>query len=254
MVDRSSQYSGNVYDSPVLVTDAKYLESRVPYLGQVAEIGPRRFRYVSTVATFAAGEVVAPRTALVTETANTGYTTTAGDTSISLNTAGIDLFGAGAGVIAANELADGYLHIVSGAGLGYTYRIKSNPVATSAADITGVVLYDPIKVATAATSTFNITGNPWKKVIQGTAALPNIGVSMVVTAASTEQGFWIQTRGPGSILCATASGVTIGHGLEATASGSVIGGSSANTARIIALSMGSAATNNDTIASWLLFE
>ena len=237
MVDRSSQYSGNVYDSPVLVTDAKYLESRVPYLGQVAEIGPRRFRYVSTAATFAAGEVVAPRTALVTETANTGYTTTAGDTSISLNTAGIDLFGAGAGVIAANELADGYLHIVSGAGLGYTYRIKSNPVATSAA-----------------TSTFNITGNPWKKVIQGTAALPNIGVSMVVTAASTEQGFWIQTRGPGSILCATASGVTIGHGLEATSSGGVIGGSAANTARIIALSMGSAATNADTIASWLLFE
>ena len=258
MVDRSSQYSGSVYDDPVLITDAKYLESRVPYLGHRAELDEgRMFRYVSTSATFVACEVVATATSsAVGNVANTGYTAVAGVTELTLNTSATDYFGAGAGIVTANRFSEGFLHITDDAGQGYTYKIKSHPAYAAAADWV-VTLYDPIKVALAATSLFTLTGPRWKNVIEGTAALPVLGTAMVPTvAASGEQGFWIQTRGPGSILVTTETGITIGEPLQMGAGGGVVLGASAaiRSGAGVGWSLQTAATAADCIGAILDFE
>lgn len=101
--------------------------------------------------------------------------------------------------LAANELQDGYIHIISGTGLGHAYKIKSHPAILGAS--AGVLtLLDPIRITTAATAKATVTHNKFRAVIvvptSVTAEL--VGVSIMINAAN-DFG-WLQTKGPCAVL------------------------------------------------------
>lgn len=101
--------------------------------------------------------------------------------------------------LAADELADGYIHINSGTGLGHMYRIKSHPAIAGAASGT-LTLYDPIVVAPVAASLATVIHNRFRGAIvhdsPQTAML--VGVP-TVTMANNDFG-WFQYRGPCAVL------------------------------------------------------
>ena len=128
----------------------------------------------------------------------------------------------------ANEYAGGFLHINVTPGLGYVYKIASHPANAGSATCV-FTLYDPIQIAVTASSyatvTYPIFGpNPAAKTT-GTIICPTtltsipIGVSPV--AATSNNYYWLQTRGPASIL--TDGTLVIGNqvGNSATTAGAV---------------------------------
>ena len=229
------QISGRVTDAAISddtvasLTSPKFREGRLNYVGQRVEFDDGRcFVYCSTKVDLRAGQLVAQRILNSgAVTANTGNTASAGATEITLNTNGVDLFGDGAGIIAAGSLAGGYLHFAEDTGdspalQGFLYRIKDNTAGTASADIT-VTLFDPLKAASAADHEFVLIHPKYRKVIVGTATLPPVGVACVPTTAGTdlnEQYFWAQYRGPASVEGITTS-LTIGENCAAGAGGRV---------------------------------
>lgn len=142
----------------------------------------------------------------------------AGDTQITYTFAG------GAASLTLNQLAGGYLSIVTGTGSVQTVMISGNPVVTSATTVT-LVLQDPLVLATANTATAEIYAQPFSSVIIAPASTPTgfeTGVPLVsVATTSTTLGtyFWSQVSGPAVVL---GQGTT-GQGLGGAASGSVAG-------------------------------
>lgn len=101
--------------------------------------------------------------------------------------------------LAADELADGYIHINDDAGEGYLYRIKSHPAIAGAAS--GVLtLYDPIVVAITAASTATIYPNRYRKVIVHPSPPTAIVAGVTVCAVAADEYCWLQVKGPCPVL------------------------------------------------------
>lgn len=117
--------------------------------------------------------------------------------------------------LAKDELADGYIHINSGTGLGNMYRIKSHPAIVGG--VAGVLtLYDPIVVATPASAKATVLHNPWRAFIihPSPATAPVLGVTVCVWAAN-EFG-WLQYQGPCAVLGDTGTALVIGNAVTAS--------------------------------------
>lgn len=142
----------------------------------------------------------------------------AGDTQITYTFAG------GATSLTLNQLAGGYLSVVTGTGSVQTVMISGNPVVTSATTVT-LVLQDPLVLATANTATAEIYAQPYSTIIIAPASAPTgftTGVplvSVVATSATLGTFAWFQTVGPAIVL---GQGTT-GQGLGASASGTTAG-------------------------------
>lgn len=221
------QISGRVYDAAVADTATKFLQSRIPFIGQrVCFDDGREYVYCRSGvnATIAAGTLVDQGIAESGNTAIDGSLTAAGAgaTQVILDNTGDTMMGTAA---AANThptkdlYAGGYLLIEDDAGEGYSYRIKGNTLAD--ADIkTTLTLFDPLKVAVTTATDVQIVNNPYADVITHDASAPQVTVGCAVVAvtgvASTRQYFWAQTRGMGIVKVA-ASGGTITPGLPLVA-------------------------------------
>ncbi len=101
--------------------------------------------------------------------------------------------------ITADLYADGYFYTTDDTAEGQMYKIKSHPAVTSGAD--GVfTLYDSIRVACAAATTYGLAKNPYSGVViqlaSGTTQTSRtVGAPLIpVTAAYF---FWAQTWGDG---------------------------------------------------------
>lgn len=107
-------------------------------------------------------------------------------------------FTIGATAMTANQYAEGMLYVNKVTGLGYGYKIKSHISASSGGNTT-VTLYDPIQVATDATSEFSMAYNPFAEVIVA-ATVTNLpaGVSLITTTDNYYS--WLQTWGMAVIL------------------------------------------------------
>lgn len=101
-----------------------------------------------------------------------------------------------------NQLAGGYFHTEDDTGEGYTYRIKGNTATGDPAtgDIR-IEFYDPIEILLSASTDVFICGNLYANLIASVTAVDTI-VSGVTTAVQADNDFgWVQTWGPGSVLC-----------------------------------------------------
>jgi hypothetical protein len=130
-----------------------------------------------------------------------------GDTRVALYEADIETAD-----IITNRYKDGYLYMEDGTGEGFCYKIRGHTQFTyDGTATTGYIdLYDPIKVAPAATSAISFAVNPYDRVVVSAAATYPVGVSpttvtastalatdTATTAASTDTYFcWLQTWGP----------------------------------------------------------
>lgn len=200
--------SGSVYDAEIISTSTKYLEGRMPRIGDSVEFDDgRKFRFVSSKTALTAAEPASIATASDSEVAVV-TAVTAGETAVTLVTTATAIFGGSAGVLAADRLAGGYLSINDDAGEGYLYRIKSHTAGTAAVNMT-FTLYDAVKVALDTTTTdVMIIGPKYREVVAGAAALQPVGVCVVPCTGTSEYFFWVQTKGPG-VAC--TGGSTIGY-------------------------------------------
>lgn len=133
----------------------------------------------------------------------TGYTTSVGQTRIkALLTTGND--------ISDGELKDGWLVTVSGTGFLYSYPVKWNRWITSDT-IMDIELYEPIRVATAATTVFTFVKNLYADFVIAATTLTGaiIGVNNVVFPAGYYG--WIQTKGICPVTVDTAKTLVIGE-------------------------------------------
>jgi hemoglobin-like flavoprotein len=102
-------------------------------------------------------------------------------------------FTLGATAATANQYAEGMLYTNKVTGLGYGYKVKSHTSASSAGNVT-VTLYDPIQVATDATTEFSFAYNPFAEVIlAATETVLPAGVSLIATTDNYYS--WLQTWG-----------------------------------------------------------
>jgi hypothetical protein len=99
--------------------------------------------------------------------------------------------------VAQNQFAGGYLSVLSGTGVGFTYRIRGNSKTTGPA--TGDVLielYSPIIVAISAVNVVSIVGSMYTDLTVATALVSSTNVAGVTTMNMTAGTYgWICTHG-----------------------------------------------------------
>jgi len=127
--------------------------------------------------------------------------------------------------LAANLLAGGYLGVAVTPGLGYTYLIKGNTVASGA--VTTITLEDPLVVALTSSSRVIVTRHHLDGIIiePGTPTAKIAGVANAIFSVGAFA--WIQTRGACSVLFT-------GTGVAGKVVGSLSGGTSGSMAPAIA--------------------
>ena len=224
-----SQGSGGIYDAEVAEADVDFKAGRVPVVGDVREFDDgRKYVYVSTAVDVSASELVAIATCQATPIDGACTAAAIGANEVTIDTSAVAMFGGSAGVIAANRLAGGYLMINDDAGEGYSYRIKTNTVGTSATSIT-VTLYDKLIVALTTASDVVLVGPKYKKVVLGTATLQPLGAAVVASTAASdgeEQYIWVQFQGPGVVFVKTGASLAVGLRAVAAADGGIAVGAS----------------------------
>jgi hypothetical protein len=224
--------NGSIYDGPEYSTTTRFLGSRVPSVGAKVEFDDgRKFVFVSTAVDVAVGQIVATPTCLATVVANLCTAAAIGATEVTVNTKGLTMFGGGAGVIAANALAGGYLSFTDDLGEGFQYRIKSHNAGTAAVSVT-FKLFDPLKIAIDATSDLFLVAPRYENVVVGTATLPPVGVAVIPSTAATNvrtEYIWVQTAGVATTKITTGTNIAIGLSVAASSAGGVIIASAATT-------------------------
>lgn len=128
----------------------------------------------------------APKAELGNEV-QTGYTTAAGDTTITV------LVTTASGIL-DRELRDGYLVTQDGDGEGYMYPIKDNRWITGDT-VMRIDLWEPIRVATAATSEFTLIKNIYRDVIVQPTIVTAIAVGVPNVVIPANYYGWLQTKG-----------------------------------------------------------
>ena len=134
----------------------------------------------------------------LTPTANVA----AGETAISLETAGTDL--------TLNQYAGGYLYVNDAAGEGQMLRIKSNPVHDHSADPSVIITcYDDLATAITTSSRVTLIADPNSALIgqAATTTGATMGVT-VVDIAATHYG-WFAVSGPATVL--TSGTLVVGN-------------------------------------------
>ena len=120
----------------------------------------------------------------------------------------------GATAVTKNQYRDGFVSIISGAGLSYSYKIRSHPAADSAGNLV-VQLYDEIKVALTTASNYNLQYHECANVVLApsqSADVADLPVGFTGGAITASYFFWAQTRG----LCPMLADEAVAKGLQLT--------------------------------------
>lgn len=210
--------SGSFYDAEVLATDVKYLQGRMPYLGQTIEMDDgRKFVYVSSVTALTIGQLAGTDSAALAAVLENACTAAAiGATQITVATTGATMFGGAAGVLAADAMKDGFIGFGQHTAAGAMYKVKSNTAGTATASVT-FTLYDPLHTAIDTTTDIFLVAPMHRKVIVNTASTNPTGVCLRTITGTSEYFFWVQTWGPAMVV---GTG-TVGLPVEAQAAGAV---------------------------------
>lgn len=104
--------------------------------------------------------------------------------------------------IVADEHAGGYLTIIAGTGVGYSYRIKGNTATGNPASGTvRIELYEPLQVALDATSDVHILGSKYAQLIAAIGAGGENNLAVGVTCSNMDVSEapygWILVKGIG---------------------------------------------------------
>jgi hypothetical protein len=122
--------------------------------------------------------------------------------------------------LTVNQLAGGYLFVSTTPGIGYTYRIVSNPAVTAA--VVSITLEDPIIVALTASSQVGLVVNPFSGVIINPTTASGSIVGAAVSVITNAQYGWIQTTGPTDMLCQGTIVVGTQVAASSTTAGAVV--------------------------------
>lgn len=244
MADITSRYDGAVSDEgqqgpwrdSVAPAGAQsiYKTSSVKLtdLGARKVVGDRVFRYALASGTVAAGEICETQPASV-------LNATAGAV-IGTADVGCKLFNwYSATAVAKDYWEDGYLISQSGTAgnPGYTYKVKSHPAIATTSTGT-LTLYDPIAHIVNTADKYSLFQNPYKSVLQITAAT-GIVAGVAPIAVVSGNYFWLQTYGP---CCMKSSAVAVaGNPLAPGATGEaydlVVGTTAGNAKKMIGWAM-----------------
>lgn len=136
------------------------------------------------------------------EIVQTGYTTAIGDTRVTM------LLTTGSGVT-DGDLVDGWLIVNKVTGLGHAYAIASNTYITSDT-VMRLELYDPIRIATTATSEMSVRKSLYKDLIVNATTPTGLSVGVPNIEIAINYYGWIQTKGPCAMTVDTGETLTIG--------------------------------------------
>ena len=105
----------------------------------------------------------------------------------------------GTTTVAANDFDEGYLMVETSTGIGQSSQIVSHTTGASGAAV-NYTIADPLKVATATTSTISVFKNPFDDIViqAATPVASTAGIAQFAIVAA-EFG-WIQTGGPAACL------------------------------------------------------
>lgn len=101
--------------------------------------------------------------------------------------------------IAANEFADGYLHINDDTGEGYMFAVRSHPAITGGV-VGTLTLYDPIVLTVGDAATATLIHNRFRKVIIHDSPQTAMLAGVTVRAVTASYYCWLQTKGPCAVL------------------------------------------------------
>jgi hypothetical protein len=157
-------------------------------------------------------------------TGTTGYLAGLGPIAAAIGGKVIQL-ATGATAVLANQFAGGYLNVTTSTGIGQTMKIMSNTAASTTSAFS-VVLEDPFTTATASTSRYTLTLNPFGSkngtylyshgvIVSPASTLTGVPVGACVypipaTSATVLSYGFLQTKGP----CALYAGATVAIGLD----------------------------------------
>lgn len=116
--------------------------------------------------------------------------------------------------LSANQLAGGFISIVTGTGSPQQLQISGHPAVTASTTV-NLTLLDPFVVATSATATAEVYANPFSAPVvtpgsslTGTVlGAPMVGVTVSTTIPTY---FWVQTGGFSTILGQGTTGIGLG--------------------------------------------
>lgn len=100
--------------------------------------------------------------------------------------------------VTANAWTGGFAMITTGTGVGYQYKIKSNPAVTGA--VVTLQLEDPILVALDTSSRVDIIASPYNGVVVNPASATAAPVGVAIFAVTNAQYGWIQVAGASNVL------------------------------------------------------
>lgn len=213
--------SGHINSPSDGVTQGLYDESSAQQgnVGAIRRLGDgRTYRYCYFAAAVNPGVLCTPDMSAggVTDEADALTAAAIGATTVTATDSGK------LGSATKDQYAGAYMHLIDGAGEGFTYRIKGNTKASSnAVDFS---LYDPLVVAVTTATDFAITPFLYNNVMiatidtDGSTDALVCGVSMRAMQA-TYYG-WVQTGGIATVL---ADGAILARGILLTLSDSTAG-------------------------------
>lgn len=188
-------------------------------LGEKYEDGfGRVWRYAHAGATALAPALMTCAEAMpsgIFEIVQTGYTSAIGDTQIRV------LATTGSG-ITNGQLIDGWLIVNKVTGLGHAYAIANNTWITGDT-VMSVELYEPIRVATSATSEITMRKNLYEKVIVNATTPTGLATGVPNMTIPISYYGWLQRKGPCAMTVDTGETLTIGCVCGGASSAAVAG-------------------------------
>lgn len=210
----------SIYSAAVGPSNDKFKQNRVPKVGDRTAFADGRefiFVSVSTAADLAvATGIVDAADSTVLENDCTAASAKA--TEVIVDLTGATVFGTAVASIAANHLADAFLHTMDATGEGYTYKIKSSTAPDSDLKVT-LKLYDGLVAAVDTTTDIAFSAPRFANCgASGADARMPVGILCVAAAANTADEklyCWAQYKGP----CVVLGGLTVGDAVMCAASG-----------------------------------
>lgn len=114
--------------------------------------------------------------------------------------------------VTANQYAGGWVMVAITAGVGYQYKIKSHPAATSA--VVTLTLEDPLNVALDTNSRIDLVANPYGGVVVNPTTATSAPIGAAVYPIAIGEFGWLQVEGPCCIL--NDGGSTVGTNVSAS--------------------------------------
>ena len=122
----------------------------------------------------------------------------------------------------ANELAEGWLLVNKGTGIGQMHRILNN---TSHATLPVITLYDAVVTAFPAASEVSLIKSNFMStiVVEKTAGLTAHAIGVPLIDITADYYYWSQTKGPAPLVVDTGDSVSVGFPVTHPATAAVDG-------------------------------